>query len=48
MEFAVLDGNDNQQTLGFSLRGVWGAGDGISSPLGNDVRERAEVWFDRV
>jgi hypothetical protein len=45
IEFATgKDGNIE----GFGLRGIWGAGDGVNSPTGKTVRERAEVWFDRV
>ena len=45
VEFATgKDGNIE----GFGLRGIWGAGDGVESPTGKTVRERAEVWFDRV
>ncbi|KAF8884172.1 beta-lactamase/transpeptidase-like protein [Infundibulicybe gibba] len=34
--------------VGLGVTGVWGAGDGVPSPLGNTVHERAEVWFDGV
>ncbi|KAF8067004.1 beta-lactamase/transpeptidase-like protein [Lyophyllum atratum] len=35
-------------TGGVGLMGIWGAGDGVSEPEGKTVRERAEVWFDRM
>ncbi|KAJ7450791.1 beta-lactamase/transpeptidase-like protein [Mycena latifolia] len=34
--------------LGVSLRGLWGAGSGVQSPSGETVKERAEVWFEKV
>ena len=45
VEFAI--GND-RTIEGFGFRGIWGAGYGVESPTGETVRERAEVWFDRV
>ena len=45
VEFDI--GNDGN-IEGFGFRGIWGAGYGIESPTGKTVRERAEVWFDRV
>ena len=34
--------------IGFGLTGVWGAQPGVVGPQGDSVRERAEVWFDKV
>lgn len=34
--------------IGFGFTGTWGAGAGVPSPQGKTVRERAEVWFDKV
>ncbi|KAJ7766340.1 beta-lactamase/transpeptidase-like protein [Mycena maculata] len=35
--------------LGVGMRGgMWGAGDGVDSPAGKSVKERAEVWFEKV
>ncbi|KAJ7118454.1 hypothetical protein C8R43DRAFT_97218 [Mycena crocata] len=36
------DGN-----LGIGFRGFWGAGEGVQSPRGNTVKERAELWFEK-
>ncbi|KAH8827681.1 beta-lactamase/transpeptidase-like protein [Flagelloscypha sp. PMI_526] len=33
---------------GFGLRGVWGAGPGVGSPVGETIVERSEVWFVRM
>jgi hypothetical protein len=30
---------------GFGIRGIWGAGKGVSSPSGQSVQERAEMYF---
>ncbi|KAF9463774.1 beta-lactamase/transpeptidase-like protein [Collybia nuda] len=42
-EFAVDDPD-----FGFGLTGIWGPGRGVLSPRGDTVRERAEVWFDKI
>ncbi|KAJ7700387.1 beta-lactamase/transpeptidase-like protein [Mycena rosella] len=34
--------------LGVGLRGLWGAGAGVKSPKGHTVKERAEVWLEKV
>lgn len=34
--------------IGFGFTDFWGAGTGVPSPQGATVRERAEVWFDKV
>ncbi|KAJ6552199.1 beta-lactamase/transpeptidase-like protein [Mycena vulgaris] len=34
--------------LGVGLRGIWGAGDGVPSPTGETVKERAEIWLEKV
>lgn len=34
--------------LGLGLFGIWGPGDGVESPKGLTVHERAEVWFNKV
>ncbi|KAJ7118438.1 beta-lactamase/transpeptidase-like protein [Mycena crocata] len=34
--------------LGVGFRGIWGAGDGVDSLQGATVKERAEVWFQKV
>ena len=45
VEFAIgKDGNIE----GFGFKGIWGAGYGVKSPTGKTVKERAEVWFDRI
>ncbi len=33
---------------GLGIRGFWGAGDGVSGPRGDSVKDRAEVWFEKV
>ncbi|KAG6840030.1 hypothetical protein C0991_009475 [Blastosporella zonata] len=33
--------------VGLSINGLWGAGNGIPSPQGKTVRDRAEVWFEK-
>jgi hypothetical protein len=38
---------DNGRT-GFGITGAWGAGEDVPSPEGKTVRERAEVFFERV
>jgi len=42
-EFSYDDG-----ILGIGIRGLWGAGEGVDSPEGDTVKERAEVWFEKV
>ncbi|KAJ6609481.1 beta-lactamase/transpeptidase-like protein [Mycena sp. CBHHK59/15] len=34
--------------LGVGLRGLWGAGDGVKSPKGENVKDRSEAWFEKV
>ncbi|KAJ7742566.1 beta-lactamase/transpeptidase-like protein [Mycena metata] len=41
-EFAV------EGKLGVGLRGLWGASAGVQSPMGESVKERAEVWFEKL
>lgn len=36
------------RNTGFGISGLWGAGAGVPDPEGKTVRERAEVWFDKV
>ncbi|KAJ7909480.1 beta-lactamase/transpeptidase-like protein [Mycena leptocephala] len=36
------------RTLGIALGGLWGAGAGVHSPEGDTVKERAEVWFEKI
>lgn len=39
----------NGTEIGFGVTGgAWGAGDGVGDPQGNTVRERAEIWFDKI
>ncbi|KAJ7639711.1 beta-lactamase/transpeptidase-like protein [Mycena polygramma] len=33
---------------GIGIRGFWGAGEGVESPQGHSVRDRAEVWFEKI
>ena len=43
-EFAFDDGE-----VGFGATGgVWGAGPGVAGPVGETVKERAEVWFAKI
>ncbi|KAJ7163474.1 beta-lactamase/transpeptidase-like protein [Mycena crocata] len=35
-------------TLGIGFRGLWGAAEGVQSPQGNTVKERAEIWFEKI
>jgi len=47
IEFA-LDPDDNK-VAGFGFTGgFWGAGPGVGGPVGETVRERAEVWYERI
>ncbi|KAJ7716299.1 hypothetical protein B0H16DRAFT_1339218, partial [Mycena metata] len=41
-EFAV----EGKLRVGF--RGIWGPGAGVQSPKGESVKERAEVWFEKL
>ncbi|KAJ7059265.1 beta-lactamase/transpeptidase-like protein [Mycena amicta] len=34
--------------LGVAMRGVWGAGEGVKSPVGESVKDRAEIWFEKL
>jgi hypothetical protein len=34
--------------VGLGLRGLWGAGVGVQSPDGETVKDRAEVWLEKV
>lgn len=45
VEFLV---DDEGSIEGFGMRSVWGAGPLAEQPAGKSVRERAEVWFDRL
>ncbi|KAJ3818843.1 beta-lactamase/transpeptidase-like protein [Lentinula raphanica] len=37
------------EVAGFGFTGgLWGAGEGVEGPQGESVRERAEVWFERM
>jgi hypothetical protein len=38
----------DDQLTGVGFTGIWGSGAGIDGPKGKTVRERAEVWFNRV
>ncbi|KAG6886938.1 hypothetical protein C0995_003070 [Termitomyces sp. Mi166 len=38
----------NGSHIGLAFTGIWGAGAGVSDPQGPTVRDRAEVWFDKV
>ncbi|KAJ7914440.1 beta-lactamase/transpeptidase-like protein [Mycena leptocephala] len=42
-EFSFEEGN-----IGVGIRGFWGAGDGVKSPQGDSVKDRAEVWFAKI
>lgn len=44
----VIDHGSKPQVSGLALFGVWGAGPGVLPPTGNTVRDKAEVWFDRI
>ncbi|KAF8183036.1 beta-lactamase/transpeptidase-like protein [Mycena galopus ATCC 62051] len=33
---------------GIGIRGFWGAGNGVESPHGDSVKDRAEVWFEKI
>lgn len=33
---------------GFGMRDIWGAGPSVEQPIGETVRQRAEVWFERL
>ncbi|KAJ7814921.1 beta-lactamase/transpeptidase-like protein [Mycena olivaceomarginata] len=35
-------------TVGVGLRGLWGPGEGVESPRGESVEDRAEVWFAKI
>lgn len=39
---------DEAEVAGFGLRGVWRAGAGVQSLKGESVKERSEVWFQRL
>jgi hypothetical protein len=42
-EFTFNDGE-----IGFGINGgFWGAGAGVANPGGDNVKEKAEVWFDK-
>ncbi|KAK7050032.1 hypothetical protein VNI00_005464 [Paramarasmius palmivorus] len=44
-EFVV----DDEGKVGFGITGgVWGAGPGVEGPVGESVKERAEVWFEKI
>ncbi|KAJ6609496.1 hypothetical protein B0H10DRAFT_1813679, partial [Mycena sp. CBHHK59/15] len=34
--------------VGVGLRGLWSAGDRVKSPKGENVKDRAEAWFEKV
>lgn len=42
-EFSFEEGN-----IGVGIQGFWGAGDGVKSPQGDSVKDRAEVWFAKI
>ena len=48
LEFVVVNGESGSKVEGFGLTQVWGAGEGVQAPSGGSVKERAEVWFDRL
>ncbi|KAJ7301557.1 hypothetical protein DFH08DRAFT_724166, partial [Mycena albidolilacea] len=39
---------DRKSRIGVGLQGFWGAGEGIKSPRGESVKDRAEVWFEKI
>ncbi|KAK7042563.1 beta-lactamase class penicillin binding protein [Favolaschia claudopus] len=43
-EFAL----DDSEKASVGLRGFWGAGEGVESPEGDSVKDRAEVWFEKI
>lgn len=45
LEFSL---DQRGQIDGFGLTRVWGEGSGVPLPKGDTVKERAEVWFDRL
>ncbi|KAE9393924.1 beta-lactamase/transpeptidase-like protein [Gymnopus androsaceus JB14] len=41
--------SDENTIVGFGFTGdFWGAGAGVEAPVGQTVKERAEVWYDRI
>lgn len=46
MEMDVDD--ESGDVKGFGIRGLWGALPGFSSPSGQTVKKRAEVYFERI
>ncbi|KAF7305423.1 Beta-lactamase class penicillin binding protein [Mycena chlorophos] len=47
-EFSRAGDAEDNGGIGIGMRGIWGAGDGVPSPRGESVKERAEIWFERV
>lgn len=45
LEFAL---DEHGEINGFGLTHVWGEGEGVALPEGKTVKERAEIWFDRL
>jgi hypothetical protein len=44
VEFLVEGG----KVLGMGLRGCWGAGQGVACPEGSSIRDRAELFLDKI
>ncbi|KAJ7185375.1 beta-lactamase/transpeptidase-like protein [Mycena filopes] len=44
-EFSFSNEDDS---IGVGFRGIWGAGAGVPSPSGATVKDRAEVWFEKI